>query len=74
MLISRNVRTCQVQTFPTAMGAVGSMWPHQPGEGTAGISKMDNPECPALVASSIIYKEHDVQQWDPIHNAFLMPL
>lgn len=74
MLLLQNIRTCQVQTFPIAVGAVGSMGPHQPGEGTAGISKMDHPERPAPVSSSIIYKEHDVVQWNPIHNAFLMPL
>lgn len=56
MLTVRRLQTCQVQAFPAA----GSAGPHQPGEGTAGISEMDDPKFQAPVSSSIIYKEYDV--------------
>lgn len=60
--------------FPHGRVSCQIKGPRQPGEGTAGISEMDAPKFQAPVSSSIIYKEHDVVEWNLIHNASLMPL
>ena len=60
--------------FPHCCVSCQVKGPCQPGEGTARISEMDAPKFQAPVSSSIIYKEHDLVEWNLIHNASLMPL